>query len=68
MSFVSQLSGLKGRWSWSRFESITKHPEEAQWKLLRRILRTNRDTAYGREHGFSAMQSVEDYQGWRAHR
>ena len=63
MSFVSQLSGLKGRWSWSRFESITKHPEEAQWKLLRRILRTNRDTAYGREHGFSSMRSVEDFQG-----
>ena len=63
MSFVSQLSGLKGRWSWSRFENITKHPEEAQWKLLRRILRTNRDTAYGREHGFSSMRSVEDFQG-----
>ena len=34
MSFVSQLSGLKGRWSWRRFESATRHPEEVQWYLL----------------------------------
>ena len=32
MSFVSQLSGLKGRWSWSRFERATRHPEEVQTK------------------------------------
>ena len=63
MSFVSQLSGLKGRWSWRRFESATRHPEEVQWYLLQRILKSNRDTAYGREHGFSAMRSVEDFQG-----
>ena len=63
MSFVSQLSGLKGRWSWRRFERATRHPEEVQWYLLQRILKSNRDTAYGREHGFSTMRSVEDFQG-----
>ncbi len=62
MSAVSQFSALKGRWSWRRFERTTKHPEEVQRDLLQRILKSNQDTAYGRQHGFSRMTSVQDYQ------
>ncbi len=62
MSFVSQVSGLKGLWSWRRFEKTTKHPEEVQLKLLRRILNANQRTAYGLHHGFGGMRSVEEFQ------
>ena len=62
MSAVSQLLALKGRWSWRRFEHTTEHPEEVQRDLLQRILKSNQDTAYGRQHGFSRMNSVQDYQ------
>ena len=62
MSFVSQLSGVKGWWSWRRFERITRRPEEVQQALLLRILNVNQDTTYGREHGFGGMRSVGDFQ------
>ena len=62
MSAVSQLLALKGRGSWRRFEHTTEHPEEVQRDLLQRILKSNQDTAYGRQHGFSRMNSVQDYQ------
>ena len=61
MSVISQLSGVKGLWSWHRFERTTKEPEEVQRHLLQRILKTNRDTEYGRAHGFSRVVSVEDF-------
>ena len=67
MSFVSQLSGLKGRWSWRRFERATRHPEEVQTSLLLRILKANRDTAYGREHGFFGDAVGGRFPGRRAH-
>ena len=63
MSLMSQLAGLKGRWSWRRFERSAKHPEESQRRLLQRILKGNSDTAYGRAHGFTEMRSAEDYRG-----
>ena len=62
MSAVSQLAALTGRWSWRRFERATQHPEQVQQDLLQRILQSNQDTAYGRQHGFSRMTSVRDYQ------
>ena len=62
MSAVSQFMALKGRWSWRRFEHMTKHPEEVQRDLLQRILKSNQNTAYGLQHGFSGMTSVQDYQ------
>ena len=62
MSAVSQFAAFAGRRAWGRFERTTKHPEEVQRDLLQRILKSNRDTAYGRQHGFGRMTSVQDYQ------
>ena len=61
MSAVSQFAALAGRRAWRRFERTTKYPEEVQRDLLQHILKSNRDTAYGRQHGFSGMTSVQDY-------
>ena len=62
MPVFSQIAAFAGRRSWRRFERATRHPEKVQQDLLQRILRSNRDTAYGRQHGFSRMTSLQDYQ------
>ena len=61
MSLLAQLSALRGRYLWRSFEGMTEHPEEVQKQLLRRLLSANRDTAFGKAHGFSSMVSEQDY-------
>ena len=61
MSLLAQLSALRGRYLWRSFQGMTEHPEEVQQQLLRRLLSTNRDTAFGKAHGFSRMVSEQDY-------
>ncbi len=61
MSLLAQLSALRGRYLWRSFQAMTEHPEEVQQQLLRRLLSTNRDTAFGKAHGFASMISEQDY-------
>ncbi len=53
-------------WRWfsdtRRFEIATHDAEQAQRNKLLAIVRANRDTLYGREHGFASIENVEDYQ------
>jgi len=42
------------------FEEATKNPELVQHELLRRILAQQADTAFGKDHRFSTMQSLAD--------
>jgi hypothetical protein len=44
-----------------RFERALRNPEEAQRAILHRLVRRNRGTRFGREHGFAEIRSVEDY-------
>ena len=46
----------------ARYRAALDHPWEAQERLLRRYLRDNADTAFGRAHGFSGIRSVTEYQ------
>ena len=62
MSLLAQLSTLRGRYLWRSFQSMADRPEEVQQDLLRRILASNRDTAFGKAHDFSNMVSEQDYQ------
>ncbi len=62
LSIPSQLSSIRGRFLWRSFERSTNRPEEAQQKLLRRLLAANRETAFGRCHGFSSMATAKDFQ------
>jgi hypothetical protein len=54
------------RWSLAgarrRFERAAGACEAAQHARLRRLLADNRDTAYGRAHGFGAVSSLGDWQ------
>lgn len=44
-----------------RFRRALGDPEAAQWRVLERILRRNRSSAYGRRHGFGSVAGVEAY-------
>jgi hypothetical protein len=53
-------------WRWfadaRRFEGSTYDAMAAQRKKLLSIVRANRDTEYGRAHGFGSIEDVNDYQ------
>lgn len=45
-----------------RFIAATRDPETAQRQKLLEMVQRNRDTVFGREHGFGSVRTVEDYQ------
>lgn len=44
-----------------RFERALQRPEETQWRLLRRQLKRNASSAYGREYGFGEIRSYAEF-------
>ena len=56
--YVIKVYGLKA----AAFEKATKSPFEVQRKLLLELLARNKNTAFGKEHDFAHIHSVEDYQ------
>ena len=57
LRLVFWLLGFKAR----AFEKATKNPIKAQERVLFEYLRRNKDTEFGRKHGFSGIGSVEEY-------
>ena len=51
-----------GLTKWGPLERLTHDPSSAQASVLRRLLQTNRDTTFGRAHGFANGWSPRDYQ------
>jgi hypothetical protein len=53
-------------WRWfsdaRRYEGSTYDATDTQRKKLLSIVKANRDTAYGRAHGFSSIEDIDDYQ------
>ncbi|MBW8878402.1 MAG: GH3 auxin-responsive promoter family protein [Acidobacteria bacterium] len=47
---------------WWRFRTALADPARVQAAILRRYLRANAETAFGREHGFSSIRSVREFQ------
>src|SRR5262249_18496653 len=43
------------------FHDATRTPEAQQTALLKDILHTQADTAYGRDHGFASIKTVADF-------
>jgi hypothetical protein len=43
------------------FHRAVGRPEAAQRAVLRRLVARNRDTAFGRDHGFAGIRTVADY-------
>jgi hypothetical protein len=46
---------------WRPVERLTTRPDEAQAEVLLRIVAENRDTRFGREHGFDRIRDVGDF-------
>jgi hypothetical protein len=44
------------------FRESTKHLERVQQRVLLRIIKKNKNTAYGRKYNFSSINSIKDYQ------
>ncbi len=58
---ASLLMSLAGRASARRFEVATRDPVASQQRKLAEILERNKDTEYGRKHGFAAIKSLPEY-------
>ena len=61
MSIIARLATVRGQLLWRSLQPSLEHPEEAQLALLRRFLGANRETDFGRRHGFARMSTVADY-------
>jgi len=67
MNTVASAAVAAGQlWRWfkdaRRFEAASRDPEGAQSAKVLAILRRNKDTEYGRAHGFGSVRSVADFQ------
>ncbi len=51
-----------GNLVYAGFEHFTKHTQETQEKLLKNLIKKNKNTEYGKKAGFAEIKSVEDYQ------
>jgi hypothetical protein len=47
---------------WRPVEELTRRPADAQRDVLARIVNANRDTRFGREHGFDRIREPRDFQ------
>ena len=46
---------------WRRFLGATQSVAETQWSVLRENLSRNRDTEFGRRHGFDTIRCAREY-------
>lgn len=46
---------------WLRFRRAVKKPQRTQARILKRLLKANRDTDYGRRHGFNKIRTWEQF-------
>ena len=47
---------------WHKVERLAHQPEEAQRQVLANLVGANRDTRFGREHGFDTIRDHRDFQ------
>ena len=63
MSIVAQaLIAIAGGAAARRFELAAGDPTATQHRKLMSIVETNQNTEYGKEHGFSTVKSLKDWQ------
>ena len=63
MSLVAKLVlSLTGPLTITEFEKACEHPLAAQRQLLRDILQRNKDTAFGKKHGFGRIKTLRAFQ------
>ncbi len=60
-SVVFRVLDRKARKLGAEFSAAAARPEGTQSRLLRRIVRRERDSGFGRDHGFGEIKSVADF-------
>jgi hypothetical protein len=58
---ANTLSKLAGRRHWRRFARALAEPRRTQERILIELVRRNAATAWGRRHGYAAIDSVESF-------
>ena len=58
---VLKLVAIPVRRRLRAFEAATERPEQVQQELLRRILASQATTAFGKDHHFAAVRTLEDF-------
>jgi hypothetical protein len=61
MSLLIKTAVLVTRLQWKRWQDLTLKPEEIQERVLRDIVRRNREARFGRDHRFESIRSLSDY-------
>ena len=61
MPLLRYLAAFSGRLLSRAFDRATLDSCRTQEQLLLTLVRNNRDTAFGRDHGFATVRSVADY-------
>jgi len=61
MSLIIKAAAYVTGRLWSRWEKLCADPATAQNRLLLDIVRRNRASAFGKDHGFADVHSLVDY-------
>ena len=62
IGLMMKMMSLVGRGVAKSLDKMTKDPRSCQEVLLLSILEENKDTEFGKAHGFSDIHSIEEYQ------
>ncbi|MBQ6020668.1 MAG: GH3 auxin-responsive promoter family protein, partial [Clostridia bacterium] len=58
---VMKAGVLSGRLVYKGFEHFTSNAKETQEKLLKKLMRDNADTEYGKKYDFAHISTPEEY-------
>lgn len=61
MTFSSELAALSGATLWQRFATLCQDAASVQEQLLLALIQRNAASRFGREHGFTTIQSIADF-------
>ena len=61
-SMVSDFGGMLGLIEHKKLEIYAKHGVKTQEHNLKKLMRTNKNTEYGKKCNFKDVKSVKDYQ------
>lgn len=61
MSIILKAAAYVAARQWQRWIELAHRPRETQQQLLLDIVRRNRSTRFGRDHGFNLIGSLDDY-------
>jgi len=61
IKIVNEARWADGQEVRSRIEDITYNPMRSQEEFVRKLMRENAKTAYGRDHGFEGIRNIEEF-------